>query len=97
MSYRVLGVGIIAGILLAGCALVLAAETPNPAASPSPAAAPSIAPLADKLLTGACQALASSKAFAFHAEILFDELLPQAVEVQFAGALDFARFSAPTS
>jgi hypothetical protein len=57
MSYRVLGVGIIAGILLAGCALVLAAETPNPAASPSPAAAPSIAPLrrqaSDQRLSGA--------------------------------------------
>jgi len=90
MSGRVLGVCIVAGILLASSALVAAAETPNPAASPSPAAAPSIAPLADKLLTGACQALAASKAFTFHAEILFDELLPQAVKVQFAGAMDFA-------
>src|SRR5262249_22603975 len=90
VSCRVLGVGIVAGVLLTSSALVLAAETPNPAASPPPAAAPSIAPLADKLLTGACQALASSNAFTFHAEILFDELLPQAVKVQFAGALDFA-------
>jgi hypothetical protein len=90
MSCRVFGLVIVAGILLTSSALVVAAETPNPAASPSPAAAPSIAPLADKLLTGACQALASAKAFTFHAEILFDELLPQAVKVQFAGALDFA-------
>jgi hypothetical protein len=90
MSCRVLRVGIVAGILLTAYALAPAAETPIPAASPSPAAAPSVAPLADKLLTGACQALASSKAFTFHAEILFDELLPQAVKVQFAGALDFA-------
>ena len=90
MSCRVFGVGIVAGILLASSPLVVAAEAPNPAASPSPAAAPSIAPLADKLLTGACQALASSNAFTFRAEILFDELLPHAVKVQFAGALDFA-------
>jgi hypothetical protein len=90
MSCRVFGLGIVGGILLISPAVVLAAETPNPAASPSPAAALLIAPLADKLLTGACQALASSKAFTFHAEILFDELLPQAVKVQFAGALDFA-------
>jgi len=90
MSGRVLGVCIVAGILLTNSAFVVAAETSNPAGSPSPAAAPSIAPLADKLLTGACQALASSKAFTFHAEILFDELLPRAVKVQFAGAMDFA-------
>src|SRR5262249_19750265 len=90
MSCRVFGVGIVAGILLTSSVLVVAAETPNPAASPSPAATPSIAPRADELLTSACQALASSKAFTFHAEILFDELLPEAVKVQFAGALDFA-------
>jgi hypothetical protein len=90
MGFRVFGVGIVAAIVLTSTALVVAAETPNPPASPSRAAAPSIAPLADKLLTGACQALASSKAFTFHAEILFDELLPQAVKVQFAGAPDFA-------
>jgi hypothetical protein len=90
MSCRVFRVDIVAGILLTAYALASAAETPNPAASPSPAVAPSVAPLADKLLTGACQALASSKAFTFHAEILFDELLPQAVKVQFAGAMDFA-------
>lgn len=90
MSCRVFRVGMVAAILLSGSALALAAETPSPATSPSPAGAPSIAPLADKLLTGACQALASSRAFTFHAEILFDEVLPQAVKVQFAGALDFA-------
>ena len=70
MSCRVFHVAIVAGILLTGYALAAAAETPLSATSPSAAAAPSIAPLADKLLTGACQALASSKAFTFHAEIL---------------------------
>ena len=88
MSCRVLGAGLVAAVLLTSSAL--AAETPNPVTSPSPRAASSIAPIADKLLTGACQALASSKAFTFHAEILFDELLPQDVKVQFAGAMDFA-------
>jgi hypothetical protein len=89
MSCRVFGVGIVAGILLTSSALVVAAEPPNTAPSPT-AVAPSIAPLADKLMTGACKALASSKAFTFHAEILFDQLLPHAVKVQFAGAMDFA-------
>jgi len=90
MSSRVFGVGVVASILLTSSALVLAAGTPNPAAAVSPAAKPSIPPLADKLLTSACEALASSNAFTFHAEILFDQLLPRAVKVQFAGAMDFA-------
>lgn len=73
MSCRAFRVGIVAGILLTAYALASAAETPNPAASPSPAVAPSVAPLADKLLTGACQALASSKAFTFHAENYYSD------------------------
>ena len=56
--------------LLASIAFGAAAQTSSPAASPT-AAPPAISPLADKLLTGACQALASPKAFTFHAEILF--------------------------
>jgi hypothetical protein len=90
MSRRVFSAGIITIVFLTVSAFAPAAETPNPAASPSPTAAPSIAPLADQLLTRACQMLGSSKAFTFHAEILFDELLPQNVKVQFAAAMDFA-------
>lgn len=49
-----------------------------------------IVPKADKLLTRACEALASANAFSFHAEILFDEVLPPDVKVQFAGAMYYA-------
>lgn len=49
-----------------------------------------IVPKADRLLTRACEALASASAFSFHAEILFDEVLPPDVKVQFAGAMDYA-------
>jgi hypothetical protein len=49
-----------------------------------------IVPRADRLLNRACEALASASAFSFHAEILFDEVLPPDVKVQFAGAMDYA-------
>jgi hypothetical protein len=49
-----------------------------------------IVPQADKLLTRACEALAAANAFSFHAEILFDEVLPPDIKVQFAGAMDYA-------
>ena len=37
-----------------------------------------------------CEALGSADAFSFHAEVLFDQVLPSAVKVQFGGAIDFA-------
>lgn len=89
MSSKVLLAGIVTMTLLANTPFWAAAQTVSPAASLA-ASRPSIAPLADKLLTGACQALASEKAFTFHAEILFDEVLPHDVKVLFAGAMDFA-------
>jgi hypothetical protein len=51
---------------------------------------PKVAPLADKLLAQTCQILGLADAFNFHAEVLFDQVLPSAVKVQFAGAMDFA-------
>jgi hypothetical protein len=66
----------------------LAAEPSVPSAQAAPT--PQVAPLADKLLTQACEVLGSAKAFSFHAEITFDQVLPSAVKVQFAGAMDFA-------
>jgi hypothetical protein len=86
---------------IAGMVLVrntpLAAEPSPPAvraipsAQPVPANAGPKAPLlADKLLTQTCKVLESAKAFSFHAEINFDQVLPSAVKVQFAGAMDFA-------
>jgi hypothetical protein len=49
-----------------------------------------VAPHADKLLTQFCEALGSAHAFSFHAEVMFEEVLPANVKVQFAGAMEFA-------
>jgi len=51
---------------------------------------PPIAPAADKLLAETCRVLGSADAFTFHAEVLFDQVLPSAVKVQFAGEINFA-------
>jgi len=74
-----------------------AALAANPTATPTQVAprvqgapVPKVAPLADKLLTQTCKVLGSADAFSFHAEVLFDQVLPSAVKVQFAGAIDFA-------
>jgi len=74
-----------------------AAPASEPTAAPEAEAIPpasahpgGIVPRADKLLTRACEALASAYAFSFHAEILFDEVFPPDVKVQFAGAMDYA-------
>jgi hypothetical protein len=66
--------------------------TPVPAAPPvhTAPAVPQVNPLADKVLGRTCAMLSAADAFTFHAEILFDEVLPSAVKVQFAGAIDFA-------
>lgn len=50
---------------------------------------PDVGPKATQLLNQTCSALGSAKAFSFHAEILFDQVLSSSVKVQFAGALDF--------
>jgi len=44
---------------------------------------------ADELLDRTCEALGSADAFSFHAEVLFDKVLPHAVKVQFAGEINF--------
>ncbi len=74
------------------------AETAAPASAGSPAspqapqaaAPPKIDPGADQLLTRSCNDLASSKAFTFHAEITFDQVLPSNIKLQFAAAGDYA-------
>lgn len=84
MGYKVFRAVALTMALLTSIGFGAAAETSSPAASPTQAP-PAIAPLADKLLTEACQALASTRAFTFHAEILFDQVLPHDVKVQFRG------------
>jgi hypothetical protein len=81
-----------------GVALALsAALAAGPVSSPVPVAPgvkvappPKVDPHADKLLTATCNALGSAGAFSFHAEVMFDQVLPSAVKVQFAGEIDFA-------
>ena len=51
---------------------------------------PKINPHAEKLLAETCKVLGSADAFSFHAEVLFDQVLPSAVKLQFAGEIDFA-------
>jgi hypothetical protein len=69
---------------------LLAIPSGTRAAATAPAAAPPVAPLADAILTKACGLLTSSDSFSFHADILFDQLLPSQVKVQFAAAMDYA-------
>src|ERR1700689_3213090 len=72
---------------------VLAADSATPAPAPPPAhvaSIPKVDPLADKLLTETCKVLGSAEAYSFHAEVLFDQVLPSAVKVQYAGEINFA-------
>jgi hypothetical protein len=78
----------------------IADETAVPASAASPASQqatqtapappPKIDPRVDQLLNRSCDDVASSKAFTFHAEITFDQVLPSKVKLQFAAAADYA-------
>jgi hypothetical protein len=81
-----LGVGLTLNVALAADP----AAAPTQATQVQAAPPPSLDPTADKYLTETCLLLASADAFSFHAEVLFDQVLPSAVKVQFAGAIDFA-------
>src|SRR5260370_25810821 len=80
--------------------LEIAAETDAPTADASPASQPApqaetapkskIDPYVERLLNRSCEDLTSSKAFTFHAEIAFDQVLPSNVKLQFAAAADYA-------
>jgi hypothetical protein len=71
-------------------------STTQPTGSPAPgttSVAPSqrsVAPRAEQLLNEMCQTVGAAHAFSFHAEVMFEEVLPADVKVQFAGAMDFA-------
>ncbi len=66
------------------------AASPTQVAPPVQAAAPSIDPHADELLSNTCAALGAADALSFHAEILFDKVLPHAVKVQYAAEMNIA-------
>ena len=76
-----------------GCSNALAADASTAAGSPSPSAQPApppkIDPHADELLSRTCAALGTADAFSFHAEVMFDKVLPHTVKVQFAGEVNF--------
>jgi hypothetical protein len=76
--------------LAADSAAPTSAASPAGAQAPSAALPPKIDPHADQLLNRTCEDLASSKTFAFHAEITFDKVLPSGVKLQFAAAADYA-------
>jgi uncharacterized protein DUF2092 len=76
----------------------VSAETAAPVSAASPASPqapqatlpPNIDSRADQLLGRSCDDLGSSKAFTFHAEITFDQVLPSNVKLQFAAAAEYA-------
>jgi hypothetical protein len=98
MASRFLTFSFVAAMVaLAGSSPVIAADSPSPASAASPASRqapipppPALDPRAQQLLQGACESLASSKAFTFHVEITFDQVLPSDVKLQFAAAADYA-------
>ncbi|MGC1400097.1 DUF2092 domain-containing protein [Candidatus Binatus sp.] len=66
------------------------ASSPTQVAPPVQGAVPSIDPQADELLNKTCAALGAADALSFHAEILFDKVLPHSVKVQYAAEMNFA-------
>jgi Predicted periplasmic protein (DUF2092) len=65
-------------------------KKPPPASQPQ-TAHPRVDPKAEQLLRDACWTLAHAKAFTFHAEINFDQVLqPTPVKLRFAAAADYA-------
>jgi len=58
--------------------------------SPTPSPPPALDPEADKIFAKLCQTLGAADAFSFHADVMFDQVLPSAVKVQYSGALDYA-------
>ena len=58
-------------------------------APPVQPAPPNIDPHAEELLTKMRGAVGSADAFSFHAEILFDKVLPRDVKVQYAAEMNF--------
>jgi len=90
---RLIGCSVAIGIAVAlngALAAEPAASATQGTSSRPPTPAPKVDPQAADLLTKACNALGSADAFSFHAEVLFDEVLPSAVKVQFAGEINFA-------
>ena len=91
------------GLLAIASPIVSLAAAAEPAAAPAAAggepkaaaepqaAGPEIDPRAEQIVRSACTALADAKTFTFHAEVTFEQVLPESpVKIQFAGATDYA-------
>jgi hypothetical protein len=81
---KIIGVAFVLSSLLASWGALAIAQSTAP--SPPPA----LDPAADKILTKTCQTLGAADAFSFHADVMFDQVLPGAVKVQYGGAMDYA-------
>jgi hypothetical protein len=74
----------------------LAAPTTTQGAESKPAAGqqtagPRVDPRAQQILRRACSTLTDARTFTFHAEVTFEQVLPDSpVKLQFAGATDYA-------
>jgi len=77
---------ILAVLLALGIALAL----PNAAALAADPEAPAELPRAGDVLRAMSEYLAKAKAFAYHAEIEFDQVLPGGPKIRLAGAVDVA-------
>src|SRR5271156_4702440 len=92
MSFKLVATACAAAMGIALTFTGVSAEGPSAmatqAAAPAQDAAPGIDPYL--LLTKTCGALGAADAFSFHAEILFDQVLPHAVKVQYAAEMNFA-------
>jgi hypothetical protein len=75
---------LVAPIAVAGWSAIALAQ------SSAPAPPPALDPVADKILAKTCQTLGSADAFSFHADVMFDQVLPGIVKVQYGGAMDYA-------
>ena len=61
---------------------------PNAGADPVPATQPAVDPTADQILRQSCDFLAQSPAFAVHAEIWKDVILPSGHKIQVTRSVD---------
>lgn len=77
---------VVGGLLALGLALGLPEGAPQ-AADP---AAPAAVPQAGDVLRSMSRYLAKAKAFSYHAEVEFDQLLPGGPKIRLAGAVDVA-------
>src|SRR5271156_2036375 len=81
-----MGVALALNVALAADPSAVSTPTATPVQT---APMPKIDPQADELLNKTCEALGSADAFSFHAEILFDKVLPHTVKVQYAAEMNF--------